>query len=581
MAAPRLALTAHYMSAKPSDTPASPVPSNIEIAQRAKLKPIAPLARERLGIPEDSLEPYGHYKAKVSLDYLAKLGERPEGKLVLVTAISPTPAGEGKTTTTVGLGDALNQLGKRAIVCLREPALGPVFGMKGGAAGGGYSQVVPMEDINLHFTGDFAAIALANNLLAALIDNHIQQGNELGFDVRRVTWRRVVDVNDRALRHIVVGLGGTGNGVPREDGFDIVVASEVMAILCLATSLKDLKERLGRIVVGYRHDRHPILARDLKAHGAMTALLKTALAPNLVQTLENNPAFIHGGPFANIAHGCNSVIATRAALRLADYVVTEAGFGADLGAEKFVDIKCRKAGLKPSAAVVVATVRALKYHGGVELADLKSENLAALEKGSVNLERHIDNVRNNYGLQCVVSINRRAEDTDREIKLLIERFASRGVRVVAATHFAEGGKGALELGREVMRLCDQPSGFHFVYEDGASLWDKMKAIATKIYRAADITADAKVRSQIQQLQDSGYGHYPVCVAKTQYSFSTDPKLRGAPEGHIVSVREVRLAAGAEFVIMICGDIMTMPGLPKVPAANSIDVDDQGRITGLF
>jgi formate--tetrahydrofolate ligase len=569
------------MSAKPSDTPATPVPSNIEIAQRAKLKPIAPLARERLGIPEESLEPYGHYKAKVSLDYLAQLGDRPEGKLVLVTAISPTPAGEGKTTTTVGLGDALNQLGKRAIVCLREPALGPVFGMKGGAAGGGYSQVVPMEDINLHFTGDFAAIALANNLLAALIDNHIQQGNELGFDVRRVTWRRVVDVNDRALRHIVVGLGGSGNGVPREDGFDIVVASEVMAILCLATSLKDLKERLGRIVVGYRHDRQPILARDLKAHGAMTALLKTALAPNLVQTLENNPAFIHGGPFANIAHGCNSVIATRAALRLADYVVTEAGFGADLGAEKFVDIKCRKAGLKPSAAVVVATIRALKYHGGVELADLKGENLAALERGSVNLERHIDNVRNNYGLQCVVSINRRAEDTDREIKLLIERFAAKGVRVVAATHFAEGGKGALELGREVIRLCSEPSGFHFVYEDGASLWDKMKAIATKIYRAADISADAKVRSQIQQLQDSGYGHYPVCVAKTQYSFSTDPKLRGAPEGHIVSVREVRLAAGAEFVIMICGDIMTMPGLPKVPAANSIDVDDQGRITGLF
>jgi formate--tetrahydrofolate ligase len=569
------------MSAKPSAATTTPVPSNIEIAQRAKLKPIAPLARERLGIPEDALEPYGHYKAKVSLDYLARLTDRPDGKLILVTAISPTPAGEGKTTTTVGLGDALNQLGKRAIVCLREPALGPVFGMKGGAAGGGYSQVVPMEDINLHFTGDFAAIALANNLLAALIDNHIQQGNELGFDVRRVTWRRVVDVNDRALRHIVVGLGGTGNGVPREDGFDIVVASEVMAILCLASSLKDLKERLGRIVVGYRADHQPILARDLKAHGAMTALLKAALAPNLVQTLENNPAFIHGGPFANIAHGCNSVIATRAALKLADYVVTEAGFGADLGAEKFVDIKCRKAGLTPRAAVVVATVRALKYHGGVELAELKNENLAALQKGLVNLERHIDNVRANYGLACVVSINRRSEDTDSEIKLLIEHFASKGVRVVAANHFAEGGKGALELGREVIRLCEEPSGFHFVYEDGLSLWDKMKAIATKIYRAADITADAKVRKQIQQLQDSGYGHYPVCVAKTQYSFSTDPKLRGAPSGHIVSVREVRLAAGAEFVIMICGDIMTMPGLPKVPAANSIDVDEHGRITGLF
>ncbi len=568
------------MSAKPSDV-TTPTPSNIEIAQRAKLKPIVPLARERLGIPEENLEPYGHYKAKISLDYLAKLKDRPDGKLILVTAISPTPAGEGKTTTTVGLGDALNQLGQRAIVCLREPALGPVFGMKGGAAGGGYSQVVPMEDINLHFTGDFAAIALANNLLAALIDNHIQQGNVLGFDVRRVTWRRVVDVNDRALRQIVIGLGGSANGVPREDGFDIVVASEVMAILCLASSLKDLKERLGRIVVGYRSDNQPILARELKAHGAMTALLKAALAPNLVQTLENNPAFIHGGPFANIAHGCNSVIATSAALKLADYVVTEAGFGADLGAEKFVDIKCRKAGLKPRAAVIVATVRALKYHGGVELADLKNENLGALEQGVVNLERHIDNVRNNYGLQCVVAINRRSEDTEREIKLLIDRIGSKGVRVVAATHFADGGRGALELGREVMRLCEQPSSFHYVYEDSASLWDKMKAIATKIYHAGDITADAKVRNQIRQLQESGYGHYPVCVAKTQYSFSTDPKLRGAPEGHVVTIREVRLAAGAEFIVMICGDIMTMPGLPKVPAANSIDVDDSGRITGLF
>jgi formate--tetrahydrofolate ligase len=568
------------MSAKPSDV-ATATPSNIEIAQRAKLKPIVPLARERLGIPGENLEPYGHYKAKISLDYLATLKDRPDGKLVLVTAISPTPAGEGKTTTTVGLGDALNQLGQRAIVCLREPALGPVFGMKGGAAGGGYSQVVPMEDINLHFTGDFAAIALANNLLAALIDNHIQQGNALGFDVRRITWRRVVDVNDRALRQIVIGLGGPANGVPREDGFDIVVASEVMAILCLASSLKDLKERLGRIVVGYRADNQPILAQELKAHGAMTALLKAALAPNLVQTLENNPAFIHGGPFANIAHGCNSVIATRAALKLADYVVTEAGFGADLGAEKFVDIKCRKAGLQPRAAVIVATVRALKYHGGVELVDLKNENLGALEQGVVNLERHIDNVRNNYGLQCVVAINRRSEDTEREIKLLIDRIGSKGVRVVAATHFADGGRGALELGREVMRLCEQPSGFHYVYEDSASLWDKMKAIATKIYHASDITADAKVRNQIRQLQEGGYGHYPVCVAKTQYSFSTDPKLRGAPEGHVVTIREVRLAAGAEFVVMICGDIMTMPGLPKVPAATSIDVDDSGRINGLF
>jgi formate--tetrahydrofolate ligase len=568
------------MSTTPSSSPAAPL-SNIDIAQHAKMRPIVPLGLERLGIPAESLEPYGHYKAKVSLDYVAQLADRPDGKLILVTAISPTPAGEGKTTTTVGLGDGLNLLGKRAMVCLREPALGPVFGMKGGAAGGGYSQVVPMEDINLHFTGDFSAIALANNLLAALIDNHIFQGNQLGFDVRRITWRRVVDVNDRALRQIVVGLGGTANGVPREDGFDIVVASEVMAILCLASSLADLKDRLGRIVVGYRHDNHPILAQDLKAHGAMTVLLKTALAPNLVQTLENNPAFIHGGPFANIAHGCNSVIATRAALKLADYVVTEAGFGADLGAEKFIDIKCRKAGLRPSAAVIVATVRALKYHGGVELADLKTENLAALEKGMVNLERHIDNVRNLYGLGCAVAINRRVEDTERETALLIERLAPLGVRVIASNHFAEGGRGALELAKEVVRLCDQPSGFHFVYEDSATLWEKMKAIATKVYHASDIIADTKVRNRIQQLQDSGYGHYPVCVAKTQYSFSTDPKRRGAPTGHVVSIREVRLAAGAEFVIMICGDIMTMPGLPKVPAANSIDVDAAGRISGLF
>jgi len=561
--------------------PATPFPSNIEIAQRAKLRPIVSLARERLGIPEGSLEPYGHYKAKVSLDYVAQLADRPDGKLVLVTAISPTPAGEGKTTTTVGLGDALNLLGKRAMLCLREPALGPVFGMKGGAAGGGYSQVVPMEDINLHFTGDFAAISLANNLLAALIDNHIYQGNQFGFDVRRVAWRRVLDINDRALREIVIGLGGTANGVPREDGFDIVVASEVMAILCLASSLGDLKERLGRIVVGYRASGEPILARDLKAHGAMTALLKSALAPNLVQTLANNPAFVHGGPFANIAHGCNSVIATRTALKLADYVVTEAGFGADLGAEKFVDIKCRKAGLKPGAAVVVATVRALKYHGGVELADLKAENLAALDKGVVNLERHIDNVVNRYGLPCVVAINRRAEDSEREIELLIERITPHGVRVVPATHFAEGGRGAVELAREVVRLSEQPSRFRFVYPDNATLWDKMKAIATEIYHASDITADTKVRAQIRQLQEGGYGHYPVCVAKTQYSFSTDPKLRGAPAHHVVNIREVRLAAGAEFVIMICGDVMTMPGLPKVPAANNIDVDSDGRITGLF
>ncbi len=559
----------------------APPASNIEIAQAAKMRPIVALAQERLGIPEESLEPYGRFKAKISLDYIATLKDRPQGKLILVTAISPTPAGEGKTTTTVGLGDALNRIGKKTIICLREPALGPVFGMKGGAAGGGYSQVVPMEDINLHFTGDFAAIALANNLLAALIDNHIHQGNQLGFDVRRIAWRRVVDCNDRALRDIVIGLGGPGNGYPRQDGFDIVVASEVMAIFCLATSIKDLKERLGKIVVGYTAAQKPILARDLQAHGAMTALLRDAMAPNLVQTLENNPAFIHGGPFANIAHGCNSVMATQTALRLADYVVTEAGFGADLGAEKFVDIKCRKAGLTPAAAVIVATVRALKYHGGVEVADVGKENVAALEKGIVNLERHIDNVRNNYGLPCLVAINHRSEDTDAEVKVLIERAGSRGAKVILARHYAEGGKGAIAVAEEVVKMAAQPSTFKFVYEESTPLWDKMKAIATKIYGASDITADAKVRKQIKDLQDNGYGNYPVCVAKTQYSFSTDPKLRGAPSGHVVTIREVRLNAGAEFVVMICGDIMTMPGLPKVPSSNAIDVDESGKIVGLF
>jgi formate--tetrahydrofolate ligase len=559
----------------------APPATNIEIAQRAKMKPILALAKERLGIPEEYLEPYGRFKAKIALSYISTLKDRPNGKLILVTAISPTPAGEGKTTTTVGLGDALNRIGKKAIICLREPALGPVFGVKGGAAGGGHSQVVPMEDINLHFTGDFAAIALANNLLAALIDNHIHQGNQLGFDVRRIAWRRVVDVNDRALREIVIGLGGPANGYPRQDGFDIVVASEVMAIFCLATSVQDLKERLGKIVVGYTADQKPILARDLKAHGAMTALLRDALAPNLVQTLENNPAFIHGGPFANIAHGCNSVMATQTALKLADYVVTEAGFGADLGAEKFVDIKCRKAGLKPAAAVLVATVRALKFHGGVEVADVGKENVAALQKGIVNLERHINNVRNNYGLPCVVAINHRAEDTDAEVKVLMERAAEQGVKVVLGRHFAEGGAGAVDIANEVVRLCEQPNHFRFVYEEAEPLWQKMKSIATKIYGAADITADGKVRARIKQLQDSGYGNYPVCVAKTQYSFSTDPKLRGAPSGHIVNVREVRLSAGAEFIVMICGDVMTMPGLPKVPAADTIDVDANGKIVGLF
>jgi formate--tetrahydrofolate ligase len=555
--------------------------SNIEIAQAAKLRPITALAQDRLGIPEEALEPFGRYKAKLSLGYIDSLRDRPDGKLVLVTAISPTPAGEGKTTTTVGLGDALNRIGKRAVVCLREPALGPVFGMKGGAAGGGHAQVVPMEDINLHFTGDFAAIALANNLLAAMIDNHIYHGNELGFDVRRIAWRRVVDVNDRALRQITAGLGGSPNGFPREDGFDIVVASEVMAIFCLATSISDLKERLGKIVVGYTRDQKPILARDLKAHGAMTVLLKDALAPNLVQTLENNPAIIHGGPFANIAHGCNSVIATRTALKLGDFVVTEAGFGADLGAEKFIDIKCRKAGLKPDAAVIVATVRALKYHGGIEVPDLPKENVEALIKGMANLERHIANVRDRFGLPCVVSINHRAEDTPAEIQALHERASHLGVKVVTAKHFAEGSAGATELAHEVVRLTEQPNYFTHLYPDELSLWDKMKKVATELYGASDITADAKVRTAIRNLQENGYGHYPVCVAKTQYSFSTDPKLRGAPSNHVVNIREVRLAAGAEFVVMICGDIMTMPGLPKLPAACNIDIDASGRVVGMF
>src|SRR3984885_6675305 len=559
----------------------APPASNIEIAQQAKMLPIVGLAKDRLGIPEESLEPYGRFKAKISLDYIATLKNRPQGKLILVTAISPTPAGEGKTTTTVGLGDALNRIGKKTIICLREPALGPVFGIKGGAAGGGYSQVVPMEDINLHFTGDFAAIAMANNLLAALIDNHIYFGNELGIDVRRIAWRRVVDMNDRALRAITVGLGGPANGYPREDGFDIVVASEVMAIFCLSTSLQDLKERLGNIVVGYTRSQEPVRARDLHSSGAMTVLLQQALAPNLVQTLENNPAFIHGGPFANIAHGCNSVMATRAALKLVDYVVTEAGFGADLGAEKFVDIKCRKAGLRPAAAVLVATVRALKFHGGVEVATVGQENVAAVEKGVANLERHIDNVRNAYGLPCVVAINHRAEDTDAEVRAVVQRTAHLDVKVILARHFAQGGRGALEVAHEVVRLCDGPNHFKFVYAESATLWEKMRAIAVRIYGAADISASNSVRAQIQRLQDSGYGHYPVCVAKTQYSFSTDPSLRGAPSGHIVNVREVRLAARAQFVVMICGDIMTMPGLPRVPSANAIDVDANGKVVGLF
>ena len=554
--------------------------SDIEIAQQAKLQRITRIA-EKLGIPEEHLVPYGHYKAKVSLEFVDSLATKKDGKLILVTAISPTPAGEGKTTTTVGLGDALNKIGKKAVICLREPSLGPVFGMKGGAAGGGYAQVVPMEDINLHFTGDFNAIALANNLLAAMIDNHIHHGNALGIDVRRIAWKRVVDMNDRALRDITVSLGGPGNGYPRQDGFDIVVASEIMAIFCLATSLKDLKERMGKIVIGYTRDQKPVLAKDLKAHGAMTVLLKDALAPNLVQTLENNPAFIHGGPFANIAHGCNSVIATQTALKLADYVVTEAGFGADLGAEKFIDIKCRKSGLRPSAVVIVATLRALKYHGGVDLKELNKENLVALEKGIANLERHVNNIRNHYGLPCVVSINNFTFDTPAEIELLKKKMAHHEAPVILARHWAEGGAGAAEVARTVVDLIENvPSDFKFVYEDAMPLWDKIRAIATKIYGAGEVTADAKVRAQIRKLQEDGYGHYPVCVAKTQYSFSTDPQLRGAPSGHVINVREVRLAAGAEFVVMVCGDIMTMPGLPKVPSASKIDLID-GKVVGLF
>ena len=555
--------------------------SDIEIAQAATLKPILQLAQDRLGIPAQALEPYGHYKAKIDLAWLNQQ-TGPDGKLVLVTAISPTPAGEGKTTTVVGLGDALNRIGKRTVIALREPSLGPVFGMKGGAAGGGYAQVVPMEDINLHFTGDFNAIALAHNLLAALIDNHIHHGNALRFDFRRVVWRRVMDMNDRSLRSTVISLGGPGNGFPREDGFDIVVASEVMAIFCLATSRHDLKARLGKIIVGYTRDLAPIRASDLQAQGAMAALLKDAIKPNLVQTLENNPAIIHGGPFANIAHGCNTVTATRAALKLGEYVVTEAGFGADLGAEKFIDIKCRKSGLRPDVAVVVATLRALKYHGGVDVKDLSTANLTALEKGLPNLERHVENIRHRYGLPCVVALNHFTADTEPELALLRRHMDRQGVPLVITRHWADGSAGAEELAHVVVKLAESgTANMRYVYQDEDSLWDKTRAIATKIYGATDISADTSVRAKIAKLQQDGFGHYPVCVAKTQYSFSTDPKLRGAPVGHMVNIREVRLAAGAEFVVMICGDIMTMPGLPKEPASSRIDIDDDGKISGLF
>ena len=553
--------------------------SDIEIAQAATMKPINDIGAA-LGIDVENLEAYGKYKAKVNLKYLTALPTKKDSKLILVTAISPTPAGEGKTTTTVGLGDGLRQIGKNAVLALREPSLGPVFGMKGGAAGGGYAQVVPMEDINLHFTGDFNAIALANNLLAALIDNHIHHGNALAIDIRRVTWKRVVDMNDRALREIIQSIGGVGNGYPRSDGFDIVVASEIMAIFCLATSIEDLKEKIGKIVVGYKRDKTPVLASELNAQGAMTVILKDAFQPNLVQTLENTPAFIHGGPFANIAHGCNSVVATTSAMKLADYVVTEAGFGADLGAEKFVDIKCRKSGLRPSACVLVATIRALKYHGGADLKTITDENLAALEAGIVNLERHIHNIKDVYSIPLVVSINHFTSDTDAEVELLRKRVEAMGVKIVLATHWADGGKGAVALAQAVVELCEQPSSMTFVYEDEDSLWDKITAVATKIYGAKEVTADAKVRLKLKELEASGYGHFPICVAKTQYSFSTDAALRGAPSGHSLNIREVKLSAGAEFIVMICGEIMTMPGLPKVPSAERIDYID-GKVVGLF
>jgi formate--tetrahydrofolate ligase len=555
--------------------------SDIEISQSATKRPILDVARERLGIGPEHLEPYGHYKAKISMDYIKSLKGRPNGKLILVSAITPTPAGEGKTTTTVGLTDALNFIGKKAMLCLREPSLGPSFGMKGGAAGGGYAQVVPMEDINLHFTGDFHAITSANNLLAAMLDNHIYWGNALAIDQRRVAWRRVLDMNDRALRQIVSSLGGVANGFPREDGFDITVASEVMAIFCLASDLEDLKKRLSNIIVGYTRDRKPVRAGDLKAHGAMTALLKEALAPNLVQTLEGTPAFVHGGPFANIAHGCNSVLATTTALKLCDYVVTEAGFGADLGGEKFLDIKCRKAGIEPACAVLVATIRALKMHGGVKKEDLKTENLKALEAGMSNLARHVENMQK-FGIVPVISINRFSADSDAEIALVKEQCAKLGVEALMADHWAEGGKGAADVARAVVKVAESgKSKLKLLYPDEMPLFEKIRTIAKEIYRAKDVSADKSVRDQLLAFEAMGYGKCPVCIAKTQYSFSTNPDAKGAPVDHVINVREVRLSAGAEFVVAVCGDIMTMPGLPKVPAADSIDVGPDGKIVGLF
>ena len=556
------------------------VKTDIEIAQAANIRPIREIA-EKLDIPADALIPYGHDKAKLSAEFIKANGKSKDGKLILITAVSPTPAGEGKTTTTVGLGDGLNRIGKKAIICLREPSLGPCFGMKGGAAGGGYAQVVPMTDINLHFTGDFHAIGAANNLLAALIDNHMHWENQLNIDPRRVTWRRVVDMNDRALRSITSGLGGYHNGVVREAGFDITVASEVMAIFCLATDLADLEERLGNIVLGYTRDNETVTVRQLNAQGSMTVLLRDAFQPNLVQTLENNPAFMHGGPFANIAHGCNSVIATKTALKLADYVITEAGFGADLGAEKFFNIKCRKAGLSPDAVVLVATIKALKMQGGVAKDELGSENVAALHDGCKNLERHIRNLAK-FGVPVIVAINHFTADTDAEVQVVHDFCDHFGVKAIKCTHWADGGAGATEMAEQVVELCDSGAAqFRTLYDDDLPLWDKAATIAKEIYAADDIIADKKVRDQFARFEREGYGNYPICMAKTQYSFSTDPDLLGAPSGHVVPIREVRLAAGAEFVVVVCGAIMTMPGLPRVPAADSIFVNDEGRIQGLF
>ena len=556
------------------------VKSDIEIAREATMKPIGEIGGQ-LNIPREALIPYGHTKAKIDLDYIDSLSDQTDGKLILVTAITPTPAGEGKTTTSVALGDALNRINKNAMMCLREPSLGPCFGMKGGAAGGGYSQVVPMEDINLHFTGDFHAISAAHNLLSALVDNSIYWGAESNLDSRRVTWRRVVDMNDRALRQITCSLGGVANGFPRESGFDITVASEIMAIFCLANSLSDLEARLGRINVGYRRDRSAVTASDVKAQGPMTVLLKDAFAPNLVQTLENNPAFIHGGPFANIAHGCNSVIATRTALKLSDYVVTEAGFGADLGAQKFFDIKCRSAGLNPSAVVLVATIRALKMHGGVAKSDLQTENVAAVETGCVNLQRHLSNLTK-YGLPAVVAINRFVSDTDAEVEVVRQSCAEYGVEAIECTHWSDGGAGAEQLAHKVVDIVNSSeSDFKLLYDNEMPLEEKIRTTAREIYRASDIAVESNAASFLAQLQETGFGHLPVCMAKTQYSFSVDPTKTGAPERHIVPVREVRLLAGAGFVVSICGDIMTMPGLPRVPAANSIRLGNSGQIEGLF